>query len=241
MDNFRIIRFLSSVFTPELNITSSLRFINTINDLLGDILGDNPTVLPVPQDSPAEIPRIQCLSPDKKWNLSVSLERTNLVYFYPSISEKKVMEIEKFSSISSRFFSEYQKKLDLAVQRLALVTDRILPHQDASDCIIDKFCRNEYRQEGRPFNNVRRFEIHSLKKYDWEDFHVNSWVRIKSMDYKLIDEYEESVRVISVVNDLNTLPFSEDQERKFLPKDINRYFERIPNHLNEILSKYFTG
>lgn len=236
MLNFKIIRFLGSIFTPELNISSSIKLVNIAIELLGDKLEENPTILPIPQDAPAVIPRIQLASPDKKWMLSISLERTDLVYFDPSLSEEIIMEGGKFSSISSNFFSEFKDRLDLAVQRIVFVTERILPEKRASDFIIDRFCKKQLKQEGKPFNNVRQFEIHSRKRYDFEGFKINSWVRVKSVDFKAKDIITPAVIIL---NDLNTLPYSEDPENRFSSNDIKNYFDKIHGHLNEILDKYF--
>lgn len=236
MLNFRIIKFLSAVFTPELDITNHLKFLNFVDETLGDKLDGAPTILPLPQGAPGEIPRIQLTSSDKKWSLNISLVRTDLFYINPSISDEEMIEISDFSAISSDFFSEYQEKLDLRVQRLAFVTERILPESKTSDYIIDKFCKEEYKKEGRPFNNVKKFEIHSLKKYEWENFHLNSWVRIKSIDY----ESDTIIPTVLLINDLNTLSLKEDLDKTFLSNDIRKYFERIPDHLRGILLKYLS-
>lgn len=236
MLDFKIIRFLSSIYTPDLHISNSIKFVNIAIELLGDRLGENPTILPVPQDAPASIPRIQLASPDKKWNLSISLERTDLVYLDPSLSEEKIIEAKEFSHISSHFLREFKDRLDLAVQRIAFVTERVLPEKRASDSIIDRFCKKQFKQKGRPFNNVKKFEIHSLKRYDWERFKINSWVRIKAMDFKAVDIITPAVIII---NDLNTLPYSEDPENRFSSGDISRYIVETPSHINEILNKYF--
>jgi hypothetical protein len=237
MLNFRTIRFLSSIFTPELNISSSINFVNIAIELLGDKLEENPIILPIPQDAPANIPRIQLTSADKKWNLSISLERTDLIYFDPSLSGETFLDIKDFTFTSSQFLSEFKDRLDLAVQRIAFVTERILPEEKA-DFIIDRFCKKELKQEGKPFNNVRQFEIHSRKRYDYEGYKINSWVRIKSVDLKTKNIITPGVMI---VNDLNTLPYSEDPENRFSSKEIEDYFDKMYVHLNEILNKYFSN
>lgn len=237
MRDFRIVKFLGSIFTPELNITNSLKFLNVVAELLGDKLDGSPVVLPIPQDAPANIPRLQLTSSDNKWTLGMSLERTDLHYQNPSVLDKEIIEIEDFSSISTKFFSEFKRKMDLRVQRLAFITQRISPEKNAAYYIIDKFCKREYYEEkGRPLNNSKRFEIHSLKNYSWEGFRLNSWVRIKSIDYGTTD----SIPVLFIENDLNTLSAAEDSEKKFSAEDIEKYFREIPRHINVILGKYFT-
>jgi hypothetical protein len=237
MLDFRIYKFLASIVTPELNISSSLKIANLVADLLGKYVGEAPSILPIPQDAPPEIPRIIFSSPDKKWKLNISLERTNLFYDTPPTSTDEVISIDEFSSIASGFFGNYQKGLDLRVQRIAIVTERLAMRDDALDYVLGRFCNEKQITKGRPFFNTKRFEIHSLKKYNWENFSVNSWVRTKFLPIKIGDG--ETAPVILVINDLNTLSSDEAREAAFLADDIKAYFEKAPQHLSEILKLYF--
>jgi hypothetical protein len=237
MLDFRIYKFLASVFTPELNISSSLKIANLVANLLGKYLGETPSILPIPQDAPPEIPRIIFSSPDKKWKLNISLERTNLFYETPPTSTDKVISTDEFSSIASGFFENYQKGLDLRVQRIAIVTERLAMLEDALDYVLGRFCNEKQITKGRPFFNTKRFEIHSLKKYNWEKFSVNSWVRTKFLPVKIGDG--ETAPGILVINDLNTLSSDEAREASFSADDIKAYFEKAPQHLRKILKLYF--
>lgn len=237
MLDFRIYQFLSSIFTPELNISSSLKIANLVVDLIGKYVEGEPSILPVPQDAPPEIPRIIFSSSDKKWTLNISLERTNLFYNTPPTSTEEVITIDEFSSIASAFFGNYQKGLDLKVQRIAFVTERSAIRDDALDYVLGRFCNEKQIIKGRPFFNTKRFEIHSLKKYNWENFSINSWVRTKFLPIKIGNG--ETAPGILVVNDLNTLSLDEAPDAAFLADDIKAYFKKIPQHLSEILKLYF--
>ena len=236
MIQFQIKKFQSVVFTPGQRIDNSLKFLNDLLELLGDKVNNNPDIFPVPPGVPDDIPMFRLNSSDGKLKLNISRARTDFFFINPSISDDEITNIEEFSSISSNFFRGYQEKFDLGVQRLAFISERIFPEDNAPAHIIERFCNKEYRKEGQPFNNVRKFEIHSLKNYTWEDFDINSWVRIKSVDF----ESDVIIPALLVINDLNTLSVTEDPDRKFLPDDIGKYFERIPLHINEILYKYFS-
>jgi hypothetical protein len=232
---FRIIKFQGTVFTPNLFIQNPLNFLSIVNELIGDKMNGNTTVLPIPQDAPADIPRIQSTSSDSKWGLNISLTRTDIYYFDPLISNIEGVNIEEFTKIAAQFLSKFQNKMNLMIQRLAFVTERILPEDSASGYLIDMFCKDELKMEGRPFNNVNKFEIHSLKKYAWNDFSINSWVRIKSIDFK----GDKIIPAILLINDINTLPFEQDPKIAFQSSDIEKFFNGVSEHINQILSKYF--
>lgn len=231
MLNFRLVKVLSSVFTPDLAVTKAVKFLEVVNELLGDRLDGEPTILPIPQDAPGDIPRIQLASADKMWAMEISLHRTNL-HYQPPFSAGESMDSGEFGLIASEFFSNYQRMLDLRVQRLGFVTERVCPEENAAGIIADRFCRKEYLGAGAPFVRLRGFEVHSLKGYDWKNFTLNSWVRFKSGIHKKHGPF------VSLQNDLNTTPYQEDPDREFTPEDVIRFFERIPHHLNEILGLY---
>jgi hypothetical protein len=237
MTEFRVIKFQGSIFTPDLVISNYLKFMNTVGELQGEVLQGNPTALPMPQDAPAEIPRFQFVSQDGKWMLTISLVRTDLIFFDPSdpsSAGQTGIDAETFSKKCSNFFGNYKDKLDLRVQRLAFVTERISPDDNASNFIIKKFCRADMARKGKPFNNVSQFEIHSLKKYDWRDYHLNSWVRIKALDLKT----DKTIPCLFLQNDLNTLSIDEDPSQDFSRETIDKFFLGINEHLKDILRKY---
>lgn len=80
--------------------------------------------MPIPKDAPSELPRMVFTSPDKKWSLNISPERTNLFFNISPTSIKEEIGASKFSSIASEFFSNYQEELKLRVQCTAFVTER---------------------------------------------------------------------------------------------------------------------
>jgi len=235
MADFRTIKYQGSIFTPDLVLSNYFKLTTIILELLGDKLQANPVMLPIPQDAPADIPRIQLCSLDNKWNLNLSLARTDLIFLEPSVeSEIEVTEIE-FCEICNNFFSSYRDRLELRVQRLAFVTERLSPQDHASTYIINKFCKRSLTKKGKPFHDINKFEIHSMKTYDWENYHLNSWVRIKSLEF---NEDNKVVPILFIQNDLNTLSLEKDQERDFSREEIGNFFQKIPSHLQHILRIY---
>ena len=237
MLDFKSNKFLASVFTPELTIPSSLKFANLVVSIIGKYVGEEPSILPIPQNAPPEVPRILFGSTDNKWGLNISLQRTNLLYTVDPASTKERISEEDFSSVASMFFGEYQKKLSLRVQRFGFVTERSWIGDGALNYILERFCDKDQISKNRPFYNAKRFEIHSLKKYPWEGFNINSWVRIKFLPIKTGDD--ETAPAILVTNDLNTLSLNEAQDENFSDGQIVKYFNEIPLELKNILRLYF--
>lgn len=234
MLDFRLTKFMGVIFTPELNISNSLKIANDAFELLGDWLDGSSTVLPIPQNAPAEIPRVQLESRDKKWNLSISLVRTNFIHS-TAVEDTEVLTVEEFGTIASNFFRGFKKRNDLRVQRLAFITERIALNTEAN-YIVNKFCKDELSQKGRPFSGIKSFQVHSFKKYSQFGYNINSWVRFKSGDYSTGPE--SSVPMILMENDLNTFAVKEDPNRSFSLDEIEMFFKQIPNHLRKIVELY---
>lgn len=239
MHDFKTVKFLGSIFTPDFNISNYLKIANTAVEILGDKLDGPPNIMRIPQSAPSEIPRIMLSSSDKKVNVNISLSRTNLFSEVMPRIDSEGIDINEYSSTSSLFFSEFQKKLDLRVQRMGFVTERVKFRKDALAYIQERFCNKDQIEKGRPFNNAKRFEIHSLKNYPWQNFNINSWVRVKYIPI-LMDDRSKIEPVLLVENDLNTLSIEDDEGAKFTDGDIRSFFDKAHVEIEEILNLYFT-
>ncbi len=234
MVEFKTIKLMSSIFTPELSIGDKLALANRFQELSGRIFDGELFSAPIPQDAPPEIPRMVLQSEDNALILQVSLERTNLVFLQNKDFSVTPPTEQDFADLAMKIFVGYKNETRVKIQRLAFVTERVseIADNNPSQFIAAKFCKEECLSG--PFNNTKEFEIHSLKKYDWEDFRVNSWVRTKCG----LVRPEELTPVLLVVNDINTLSGKEEPGRSFDDKDIERFFQNITGHLASILTLY---
>lgn len=237
MLDFTTFKYLACVFTPDLKISNTLKIANLIVDLIGEYVGEDPTLLPTAEGAPSDIPRIIIASPDEKWVVNVSESRTNFFYQIPHHLKEEEIDAAKFFSIASNFLAPYQKGLNLRVQRFSAVTERLYLHGEALKYLQDNFLNKDQTEDERPLDNPKRLEIHSLKKYPWKGYDLNSWVRIKFAPIRIPDS--EPTPGFIVINDLNTLPLEEAPEVEFSGEQINAFFTAIPEHLNDILKLYF--
>ncbi len=237
MPDFTLIKYLASVFTPDLNNFSSLKVANEITRLMDKYVGEEPTILPTQQDLPPDVPRIIFNQPGNRWSLNISMSRTNLFYQQnpfetnPNISEKE------FCTVASGFFSEIGNVINSRIQRTAFVSERLSVQDDAIDFVQNRFCNAAQLKKSKAFSGSKSFEIHSLKTYPWEGFDLNSWVRIKAQNIKTAEG--EAKKAIVVINDLNTLSMDEAPEQNFSSDDVRRFFRSISDELLEILTLYF--
>lgn len=238
MPSFQLKKFLGSIFTPDFSLSNSLTVASQAYELMGERLDGPPTILPLLQDAPADIPRITLGTSDNTLKINISLSRTNFLVQVPALPETGTFDINEFAETASRFFSDFKNALSLRVQRMGFVTERLEVDPDALSYILNRFCNSDQIERGRPFHNSKRFEIHSLKKYEWEGFNINSWVRLKCLTIR--QNNDESLQPILVVeNDLNTLPPEENPDADFSVDEIRSYFSNSHEHISSIVDLYF--
>jgi len=234
MIEFSPIKFMAVIFTPDFSFGDRLHLINLFKKLSGNKFDGELFSTPIPQDAPAEIPRFILNSQLENWKLEVSLERTNLIFHNPAFSSIPDPDALNFGNFARELFKAYKKASKIRIQRLALVIDRVAKIEDETvpQFIANTYCKDNYLE--KPFNNTSAFELHSLKKYKFKKFNLNSWVRIKSA--LLVETHDP---VLLMINDINTFAHIEAPDENFGIADIDRFFKNIPNHIEEILSLYF--
>lgn len=235
MIEFSIIKQMASIFTPEFSFSDNLFLLNLFHEISDNKFDGKLFSAPIPQDAPAEIPRLILHSKDEAWKLEVSLERINLIYIHPELSSLTNPDALDFGNFANKFIQSYKKKSKIRIQRLAFVIDRAAETKETTPAqyIANTFCKDKYLQ--RPFNKTSSFELHSLKKYEFKNFDINSWVRLKSG--QLLDQLRTPI--LHVINDINTLAYQEAPDINFELSDVERFFKFIPEHLESILSLYF--
>ena len=234
MVEFLPIKFLAVIFTPDFSFGDRLHLINLFKKLSGNKFDGEMYSTPIPQDAPAEIPRFILNSQLGNWKLEVSLERTNLIFLNPAVSTITDPDAVNFGNFARELFRAYKKVSKIRIQRLALIIDRVakIENETVPQFIANTYCKDNYLE--KPLNNTSAFELHSLKKYEFKKFNLNSWVRIKSAQLA-----GTNAPVLLMINDINTFAQLEAPDENFGLADIDRFFKYIPNHIEEILSLYF--
>jgi len=70
------------LFSPGIVITNKPKLVSNINDALQGLFDGDLAILPIPDDAPAEIPRIILKSNDEKYTLQITTKRVNFFYNY---------------------------------------------------------------------------------------------------------------------------------------------------------------
>jgi len=237
----------ASIFTPDFSVGNRPKLIKLFQEISDNKFDGDIFSGPIPQEAPAEIPRISLKSNDGFWQLQVSLRRTDLLFIKPAniTGGPTTPSLKEFSVYANRLFSDYnEKRPDIRIQRLALITERYAKASDVTPAqfLSQKFCKKEFMEDKAPFNNVKGFEIHSLKRYDKKGFTVNSWVRLRGtdlLDFSINPNSPQKTPIILLSNDVNTLSDFDDPDKDFDKEDVNNFFSFFPDHIKSIVDLYF--
>ena len=214
-------------------IFSTSKILKTVLDHCSDQFDGDPTVLPLPDDAPMEIPRIVLERKDKSMKLEISPRRLNL-FRIKSQDEDKISP-KKFLGTEAELLVKLIKDIRADCERMAVVLERFCPKKEPAKDIAIHFSKENFMKE--PLDRPNAFELHSLKKYTFLDsFEVNSWVRIKSG--RVQPEIGVFRPVIIAHQDINTFAELIDT-RIFNNDDISKFFSNIFEEFDNILKLYF--
>ena len=227
-NDFNSLSVQVSIFTPELVFSPGKVLANLVSTF-SDTFDGNPMTLPIPADAPKEIPRITLLSSDGRYKLDISFARAN---FYRYLKETDTdLDEKSFFALCSKVFKEYLDFVSTRVGRIALVTIRFAKNETPGLTLAKHFCQEKWIVE--PFDRPENFEIHAHKRYEFDEFSVNSWVRCKTGSLK-----KEKEPIILIEQDLNTLA-EEIENNDFNAKILEKFLNSADKEQNEILLKYF--
>lgn len=217
------------LFSPGIIIVDKLKVANAINDNLSSLFDGDPVILPLPENAPPEIPRIQMSSKDGRYNLSIASSRLDFIFKYKEDEKENLFPIpglfEKFLAI----FHYFKENVHTHITRCAIATNWIieLEKSPAAEFLLSKYIRNE-----APITNPYELELHYLTKESIAGFEVNRSTRLKSA--RKISEPQQNRFVVFYI-DINTLA---EKTYDFGKESLQSFLDQSSKVMNETISKH---
>jgi hypothetical protein len=226
---FQLASVQTVVWTPEAASFSQPRFLATVLGRYAGRYDGSVQSIPLPEEAPAEIPRIVLESSDHTWKLQASPFRCD-AFWIRDISSKDVQNPIKDSAEVLRFYVDQMQR---RVSRIALVLTRVCETAHPAQTLIERFCNDEAKIA--PFNRSEAFEIHNHKRYQLPktNLQINSWVRCKTATLM-----PNNNPVVVVEQDINTVGV-ETVEYDLAGNSLETFFSVAPVEANSILELYF--
>jgi hypothetical protein len=233
-NDFTLNSLQAAIFTQDQSVFAAGRAVATILAKFSERYDGPMQVLPLPTNTPPDIPHVHLQSSDAQWHLNMAPARIDSIWNnLPMQASPSVASVaQQCAEVQEYYLSEYHHA---QVARLALVISRTCPVENPAQILIQQFC-NEWSQ-GQPFKHSGSFEIHNHKVYtpptEGIDYQINSWVRCKTAAL-----VADNRPVILVEQDLNTL---ENTIRRFNADQIRAFFRMAAQEADEIIRLYFPG
>jgi len=230
MVNIRLDQVQLVLFSSIIAIVDKLKIANALNEVLSGILNGDPVILPIPEEAPLEIPRIQLKSKDDHYNLSIAKNRLDFIFRYKEEDEKTLFPVPGFLEKFLVIYRYFKENIYTQFSRSAMVTDWIieLEKSPGAEHLLSKYIRQEV-----PIREPFELELHCLTKESIAGINVNKWIRIKSA--RKISEPKQN-KFIAFHIDINTLAeeayeFDEELLQRFLRECGKAVHETIEMHL----------
>lgn len=225
--DFRIFSYQTSLFTVTGSFVTN-KILSSMLSKFSKNFDGNPVVLPLPSDTPPGIPRIILQSKDDSLKLEISPSRINI--FCNLVNFNSNIDIDFYFDLFLKIFEDYLTASGLKVGRLASVSTKFKKDDNPGLTLAKYFCKQQFIDN--PLKRPEKFELHAFKKYNFNNFKVNSWIRFKTGILTLTKE-----SIILVEQDINTLA-EEMEKRLFSINEIETFqnFSKIEHE--QILEKY---
>jgi hypothetical protein len=230
--NIKIISTQLVIFSPGIVIANKLKVATAINDNLSCLFDSDPVMLPLPEDAPPEIPRIQMSSKDKRYSLSIASNRIDFI-FQSKEEDERLFPIPGFFEKFLTIFQYFSENIHTQFTRSAIVTNWNIELEKISAA---EFLLAKYIQGKTPIVRPYELELHYLTKGTIAEFEVNKWVRIKSA--RKMGEPEMNSFIVFLI-DINTVAekiyeFDRNSLQRFLEQGGRITKETIEEHLKKM-------
>ena len=220
----------ATLFTPEAEFSGS----HLLSRLLPkpkwiERFDGEPTVLPLPEMAPRDVPKVILQSASGEWRCEVASGRFN-IHWLLKTNDADGLDLQKFVEVALPLLQDYQRFVDSRIDRLAAVITRYAVQDSPGRFLARHFCKDRWLEA--PFNRPESFELHAHKRFTLGAQKVNSWVRNKTGTLKS----EEQRTIVVVEQDINT-PGEESNE--FSDVDISRFFTALSAEFDGILRLYY--
>lgn len=232
--DFRPIKFMASAFTPGIGFGNILKFAGKLEEIADIELEGDPNILPIPQNAPPEIPRIQLFSKDGTWSVRVSLQRTIIEQTDITLAEPNHLDSDNFCKITSSFYSGMTEELEINIQRLAFVSEGVYKSENPVELLTKSIIKDSFIGEKGVFPSGKELQFHRYDLIEWSDFGLNTWIRFKTAN---MDKQNEKIKVLHIEIDLNTLTQEQDPEKVFSVEEIIKYYSEIDELRSQFIDK----
>lgn len=223
----------TALFTTSLDLSNKIGLAGAIIKATKGLFDGNPTMLNVPSDAPAEIPRLILKNPDSSYMFQMGLNRMDFFYhdkdMTGGIPTKKMEDIKvdflaKLASINSTV----KKVTGSKIVRLGFVPTLIIKNDNGA-C---KFIRETYFNLKKVEEKINEVSFSTNRRSKLDNFNINIGIRGTAFR-KPNESLDDKVSVFNV--DINTFP---EELLDLKVEEMNKFFTLAFAHVEKNLHNY---
>lgn len=229
--DFRLVYCHAAIYSPRFNF-SATKVLSHFTANYQAQLGGEAVVLPIPTDSPPEIPRIVFQDNDGRLKVQAALTRLDVMQEGDGLTADAFGEFLKFSTT---VFTGYMESMKCQVNRLAVVVRRFVDNKKAAEMLARHFCKDQWLAD--PLDRPSDFELHAAKQFQFGGWlQISSWFRCRSVKIK----FGEGAFMpgVMVEQDFNS-PVHEEGQPPLAAADVRKFFQEAPEELDLVVRRYF--
>lgn len=211
-------------FDPQISIDKDgkIDLLKNVSSKCGKLLDGEPTILPIPLEAPADIPRVQLNSKDKSYTYGISLKRSDLSFNEISNPNKTLDAVSPtLFKYEKDLLNVYQNEKHWKVSRLAFIVNYVIDLNDS----VERFISKNFISKAPSYSSI---ELDLLKKGKINTVDINRWFRMKPAGNKK--------NILHLLVDVNTLA----EKKLELPvNDLMRFYDSIVAYVNKEIKDMF--
>ncbi len=221
LDRLKLLSLQTALFAKQINLRNSLSIAQGINSASGNIFDGSPTVLPIQQNTPPNVPLIILKSTNGKYACNVSQNRVDYRFSVQKDPPDDIRDIwENYYNTLRQITEYFCKKNPTPILRLGFVTQFFVKLSDSAN----KHIADKYLQPGI-IEDTWDINVNFLNRFRIETNEVNRWMKIRPIRNRKNPE-DDTAMIVEI--DINTL---QERQNDFSQEEIDIFYEDAYLHI----------
>lgn len=223
----------AALFTTTLDLSNKIGLAGAIIEATKGLFDGNPTMLDIPSNAPAEIPRLILKNAESSYMFQVGLNRMDFFYhdkgMTAGIPTKKMEDIKvDFLAELASINSAVKKVTGSKIVRLGLIPTLIIKNDDGAH----KFIRETYFNLKKVGEEIGEISFSTNTRSKLDSFNVN--IGLRGTAFRKPNEgLDDKVSIFNI--DINTLP---EEFLDLKVEEMNKFFSLSFEHIEKNLHNY---
>lgn len=197
-----------------------------VNNALDNAFDKMPTVIPVPEEAPMEIPVVMMTSSKVPYQLNFSRKRVDLILPHFGPVERGIEQQNDFVEFAKKFSDQIAK--EMKINRIGVISHYYHPVDNVPMYINKKFANHSIEK------NAEEISIHYNIKRKKDSFMTNNLITIQEQNF--MNGGEVAVKGVYFMFDKNNHPSNISLQKKFIHEMIEGIDEYLGKNIIQFIS-----